>query len=120
VVYDEISRLYRVYRGSEPSCLTYCNFLKYSKSVIRIISCYILIKKTLGTRTYQTHCEKLEKVTELLSQYNPIRLKSSNPTRLPLLDTFRTFCWGEIIRELRKIYRLKELIGIPKSATNNV
>ncbi len=39
---------------------------------------------------------------------------------LPLLDTFRTFCWGEIIEELRKIYRLKELIGIPKSATNNV
>jgi hypothetical protein len=40
--------------------------------------------------------------------------------KLSLLETFGTFCWGEIIEELRKIYRLKELIGIPKSATNNV
>ena len=35
MVCDEISRLCRVYRGSESSCLTYCNFLKYDKSVIK-------------------------------------------------------------------------------------
>ena len=39
---------------------------------------------------------------------------------LPLLDTFRTFCWGEIIEELRKIYKLKELIKVPVSVPNNV
>jgi len=33
--------------------------------------------------------------------------------RLPLLDSFRTFCWGEVIEELRKIYKLKELINLP-------
>jgi hypothetical protein len=46
--------------------------------------------------------------------------KGLEMVRLPLLDTFRTFCWGEFIEELRNTYRLKELIGIPKSATNNV
>jgi hypothetical protein len=40
--------------------------------------------------------------------------------KLPLLETFRTFCWGEIIEELRNTYKLKELIGIPISAINNV
>jgi hypothetical protein len=40
--------------------------------------------------------------------------------RLPLVDSFRTFCWGEIIEELRKIYKLKELINLPVSAINNV
>jgi hypothetical protein len=29
---------------------------------------------------------------------------------LPLLERFGTFCWGEIIEELRKTYKLKELI----------
>jgi len=24
--------------------------------------------------------------------------------RLPLVDSFRTFCWGEIIEELQNIY----------------
>ena len=32
---------------------------------------------------------------------------------LPLLERFGTFCWGEIIEELRNIHRLKELIGLP-------
>jgi hypothetical protein len=32
---------------------------------------------------------------------------------LPLLDTFRAFCWGEIIEELQKTYKLKELINVP-------
>jgi hypothetical protein len=39
---------------------------------------------------------------------------------LPLLDNFRTFCWGEIIEELRNIYKLKDLINVPISAINNV
>ncbi|GAH46675.1 unnamed protein product [marine sediment metagenome] len=39
---------------------------------------------------------------------------------LPLLDTFRTFCWGEIIEELQKTYKLKELINVPVSVPNNV
>jgi len=41
-------------------------------------------------------------------------------SRLPLLERFGTFCWGEIIEELRNIYKLKELIGIPISVINNV
>jgi len=32
---------------------------------------------------------------------------------LLLLDTFRTFCCGEIIEELQKTYKLKELINVP-------
>jgi hypothetical protein len=40
--------------------------------------------------------------------------------RLPLLESFRTFCWGEIIEELRNIYILKELINVPISAIDNV
>jgi hypothetical protein len=32
--------------------------------------------------------------------------------RLPLLERFRTFCWGEIIEELRNIYKLKDLISL--------
>jgi len=39
---------------------------------------------------------------------------------LPLLVRFRTFCWGEIMEELRNTYKLKELIGIPISVINNV
>jgi hypothetical protein len=39
---------------------------------------------------------------------------------LPLLERFGTFCWGEIIEELQNAYKLKELIGIPISAINNV
>jgi len=39
---------------------------------------------------------------------------------LPLLETFGTFCWGEIIEELRNIYKLKELINLPVSAINPV
>jgi len=39
---------------------------------------------------------------------------------LPLLGRFRTFCWGEIMEELRNIYKLKELINLPVSAINNV
>ena len=40
--------------------------------------------------------------------------------KLPLLDTFRTFCWGEIIEELQNTYKLKELINLPVSVPNNV
>jgi hypothetical protein len=36
--------------------------------------------------------------------------------RLPLLVRFRTFCWGEIIEELQKTYKLKELIDLPTRA----
>jgi len=38
---------------------------------------------------------------------------------LPLLESFGTFCGGEIFEELRNTYKLKELIGIPISAINN-
>jgi len=41
-------------------------------------------------------------------------------TSSPLLDTFGTFCWAEIIEELRNIYKLKELINLPVSVPNNV
>jgi len=41
-------------------------------------------------------------------------------SRLPLVDGFRTFCWGEIMEELLNIYKLKELIGLPVGAINNV
>jgi hypothetical protein len=40
--------------------------------------------------------------------------------RLPLVDGFRTFCWGEIVEELRNIYKLKELINIPASTIHSV
>jgi len=40
--------------------------------------------------------------------------------RLPLLERFGTFCWGEIIEELRNAYKLKELINLPVSVPNNV
>ncbi len=39
---------------------------------------------------------------------------------LPLLERFGTFCWGEIMEELRNTYKLKELINLPASAINNV
>jgi len=39
---------------------------------------------------------------------------------LPLVDSFRTFCWGEIIEELQNIYNLRELINIPVSTINPV
>jgi len=40
--------------------------------------------------------------------------------RLPLVDGFRTFCWGEIMDELRNIYKLKELIRLPISTINHI
>jgi hypothetical protein len=36
--------------------------------------------------------------------------------KLPLLETFGTFRWGEIIEELRNVCKLKELIGLPTRA----
>jgi hypothetical protein len=39
--------------------------------------------------------------------------------RLPLLDTFGTFCWGEIIEELQNINKLKDLISVPASVANH-
>jgi len=40
--------------------------------------------------------------------------------KLPLLDAFRTFCWGEIIEELQNINKLKELINLPVSVINPI
>ena len=40
--------------------------------------------------------------------------------KLPLLDAFRTFCWGEIIEELQNINKLKELISIPEGNLNAI
>ena len=42
-----------------------------------------------------------------------VKTKGLEIVRLPLLDAFRTFSWGEIIEELRNIYKLKELIRVP-------
>jgi len=39
--------------------------------------------------------------------------------KLPLLESFRTFCCGEFMEELRNIYKLKDLINLPASAINN-
>jgi len=50
----------------------------------------------LGTWIYQTPYEKLEEVTELLSQYKPARLKSSNPTRLPGLVSESVLLWDKV------------------------
>jgi len=49
-----------------------------------------------------------------------LNAKGLGISKLPLLDTFRTFCWGEFIEELRNIYKLKDLINLPASAINNV
>jgi len=35
VAYDEISKLCKVYRGSESSCLTCRNFLKHDKNLTK-------------------------------------------------------------------------------------
>jgi hypothetical protein len=40
--------------------------------------------------------------------------------KLPLLETFGTFCWGGFMEELRNTYKLKELINLPVSVPNNV
>ena len=36
--------------------------------------------------------------------------------KLPLLERFGTFCWGEITGELQNTYKLKELINLPIGA----
>jgi len=41
-------------------------------------------------------------------------------SKLPLLESFGTFCWGEIIEEMRNIYKLKELISLPASVINPI
>jgi len=48
------------------------------------------------------------------------KAKGLEISRLPLVDSFRTFCWGEVIEELRNAYKLKELIGIPASTMNPI
>jgi len=48
------------------------------------------------------------------------KAKGLEINELPLLDTFRTFCWGEIIKELQNTYKLKKLINLPVSVPNNV
>jgi len=40
--------------------------------------------------------------------------------KLPLLERFGTFCWGEIIEELQNTYKLKELINLPVSVINPI
>ncbi len=47
-------------------------------------------------------------------------VKGLEIVKLPLLETLRTFCWGESIEELRNIYKLKDLVNLPISAINNV
>ena len=64
-------------------------------------------EKKLKIPTYQTTYEKLEKVIELLSQYNPVHLESSNPTRLPRQNDYRTFCMSD---ETEKVYQKLEKI----------
>jgi len=34
-------------------------------------------------------------------------------SKLPLLETFGTFCWSKIMEELQNIYTLKDLINNP-------
>jgi len=46
--------------------------------------------------------------------------KGWKKSRLPLLERFGTFCWGEIIEELQNINKLKELISIPASTMNPI
>jgi len=48
------------------------------------------------------------------------KAKGLGMVRLPLLERFGTFCWGEIIEELQNTYKLKELINLPVSVPNNV
>jgi len=55
-----------------------------------------------------------------LAQPCSLCIKSSNPVWLPPVDSFRTFCWGKIIEELRNIYKLKELINKPAGIINPI
>jgi hypothetical protein len=48
------------------------------------------------------------------------RPKGLEIDKLPLLDTFRTFCWGKIIEELQNINKLKELISVPASSVSSI
>jgi len=49
-----------------------------------------------------------------------VNAKGLEMSWLPLLERFGTFCWGEIIEELRNTYKLKDLINVPISAINDV
>jgi hypothetical protein len=40
--------------------------------------------------------------------------------KLPLLERFGTFCWGDIIEKLQNINKLKELINLPVRVLNNM
>ena len=69
VAYVEFFKLCRVYRESESSCLTYCDFLKYNISLIKN---YLLPYSNHLIRYWEPELirhpyKKLEKVTELLS-----------------------------------------------------
>jgi len=123
VIYDETSRLCGVYRGSVSSCLTYCNFLKYCENVIND---FLLPYSNNLKRHWEPGLIRLfgkvrkgYRIIEL-EQPRSLCLKGSNPTRLPLMDSFRTFCWGEIVEELRNIYKLKELINVPIITINPI
>jgi len=49
-----------------------------------------------------------------------LKAKGLEIDELPLLERFRTFCWGEFMEELRNIHKLKELINLPVSVLNNI
>jgi len=48
------------------------------------------------------------------------KAKGLEIVKLPLLERFGTFCWGEIVEELQNINKLKELISIPASTMNPI
>jgi len=39
---------------------------------------------------------------------------------VPLVDSFRTFCWGDIIEKLRNINKLKEAVNFPADVINPI
>jgi hypothetical protein len=94
VTYDKIFRLCRVYRGSESSCLTYYNFLKYDKTVAE--DCLLLYYNHLR-RYWDMYL--LDPLREIRKSYRIIKLlqlcslhlKSSNPVWLPQQNDFRNF-----------------------------
>jgi len=56
----------------------------------------------------------------LIKKSPSAKAKGLGIVKLPLLVRFRTFCWSEIIEELRNTYKLKELTNPPVSAISPV
>jgi len=69
--------------------------------------------KVLKILLFLENNSKKQKALQHLSQRAGI-------CKLPLLETFGTFCWGEFMEKLRNTYKLKELIDLPVSVPNNV